>query len=100
MKGNPNQPTFISHLELHTALVNVLGVGHRIPRRKFNGWLMKRTGVGIRQSVNRYLEAWDDLGLIEADTWKSTRKDEGEVVLLAAPDGLALTVLPPAPIAA
>jgi hypothetical protein len=91
MKGNGNQPTFQSHLELHAALVNVVGVGGRIPRPKYNAFIMDRTGVGIRQSVQRYLEAWEDLGLIEKNTWKGTKSKEGVVVLKARPDGLATT---------
>lgn len=95
MKGNPNSPTFTSHLELHAALVSVVGTGKAIPRRKFNAYIMERTGVGVRQSVQRYLEAWEDLGLIEAGTWKSTKASEGSVILKAAPAGLALPRLEP-----
>lgn len=91
MKGNGNQPTFQSHLELHAALVNVVGVGGRIIRPRFNAFIMDRTGVGIRQSVQRYLEAWEDLGLIERDSWKGSKKREGVVILKARPDGLATT---------
>lgn len=96
MKGNGNQPTFQSHLELHAALVRVKGVGGRIPRSRFNGWLMERTKVGLRQSVHRYLEAWEDLSLIEKDTWKGTKKKEGTVVLLAAPDAMSQYLPAPA----
>jgi len=88
MKGNGNQPTFQSHLELHAALLAVKGVGARIPRGRFNAWLMDRTKVGLRQSVNRYLEAWEDLGLIDKGTWQSSRKKEGTVILRALPEGL------------
>jgi len=88
MKGNGNQPTFQAHLELHAAAVNVVGVGVRIPRERFNAWLMERTGVGLRQSVQRYLEAWEDLGLIERNTWKGTKNKPGVVILKARPEGM------------
>jgi hypothetical protein len=93
MKGASNQPTFQNHLELHAALVNVLGVNATVPRRKMNAYLMERTGVGLRQSVNRILEAWEDLGLIQENVWKATRKNPGRIVLLAAPEGLALPAI-------
>lgn len=94
MKGASNQPTFSAHLELHAAVLNVLGVGARIPRAKFNAFIMERTGVGLRQSVQRYLEAWEDLGLIEPGTWKGRKNRPGEVVIRAPPPGLALPQLP------
>ena len=46
----------------------------------------------ISQALNRYLEAWEDIGLIEAGTWRGSRRKEGVVVILEAPDGLELPV--------
>jgi hypothetical protein len=89
MKGAGNQPSFQSHLELHGALLSTarLTVGSTIiPRQAVNAYLMQATGVGIRQSVNRYLEAWEDLCLI-APGWNSKAKVK-TVHLLDRPDGL------------
>lgn len=90
MKGTGNQPSFQSHLELHAALIStadeVLG-SRQVPRQAVNAYLMQATGVGIRQSVNRYLEAWEDLGLI-APGWNVKAKAK-VVHLLPRPEGLA-----------
>jgi hypothetical protein len=87
MKGNGNQPTFQTHLDLHAALLLETRPGFFLPRREVNAYIMRCTGVGIRQSVNRYLEAWEDLGLIE---WHKGKKgDPGGITILATPEGLA-----------
>src|SRR5687768_1679509 len=98
MKGLGNQPTLEVHLELHAALLLELGdgdltagVGKTITRQQASAYIMRCTKVGTRQSVDRYLEAWEDLGLI-------VREREGRIgiiTLLAAPEGLQIE-LPPA----
>lgn len=89
MKGN--QPRFTDHIELHAGAVRAvrakgLDVGVPLDRRGFNAYIMQNALVGNRQSVNRYLEAWEDLGLVE---WKKgNRADPGSVTLLERPEGL------------
>lgn len=82
-------PTAQLHKELHAGLVLVYGVGSSVPRRAFNRYIMENTGVGTRQSVLRYLEAWEDLGLIEEETWQGR---QGRVKLREP-----LVVMPQAP---
>ncbi len=72
-------PTVQLHKELHAGLVLVWGSGSQVPRKAFNRYIMEATGVGTRQSVLRYLEAWEDLGLIEEGSWQGR---EGSVKLL------------------
>lgn len=92
MKGAGNQPSFQSHLELHAALLSTAQaeLGTTIlPRQAVNAYIMQAAGVGIRQSVNRYLEAWEDLRLI-APGWnaKGTSKAPKTIKLLPRPAGL------------
>lgn len=84
MRGETT-PTTQSHKEYHLALVLEHGTGTTLPRQVVNRFIMEATGVGLRQSVNRHLEAWEDLGLIEPETWKSLRGKPGQVRLLASP---------------
>ena len=88
MKGGSNQPTLDQHLELHAGLLLVAGVGAKIAKRKMDAYLMRETKVGLIESVDRHLRAWEALGLI--DWTRGKRGAPGHVVLLFPPEGLRL----------
>lgn len=91
MKGGSNQPTLDQHLEMHAALLLEAGRGAVIPKRKIDAYVMRCTRVGLIESVDRHLRAWEALGLIEWQRGK--RGTPGWVKLRYPPEGLRIPQL-------